>query len=214
MPKFYTLKTMKKKTEKRFPFTGTWKDVFGLPTLVGMWIIYGAEKHGKTTFALMLADYLSKFLKVLYISAEEGVDADFIAATQRANCQEHTNRLTFCDIIELDVLEEMLTKKQHPKVIFVDNTSAYYDELKGGGVRRILQKYKHKVLFVFIAHEEKNEPDGAHSKLIKKFAKRIIRVIGLAAFVSGRGIVPNQILINDEKAMLYHGSSIKKPKKV
>ncbi|MFX1668788.1 hypothetical protein JZ968_11625, partial [Riemerella anatipestifer] len=54
---------------KTFEFDGIWKEVFYQnPETTGAWLVYGTEKQGKSTFAIMLADYLTKFGKVLYIS--------------------------------------------------------------------------------------------------------------------------------------------------
>ena len=56
---------------------------FGEPSDAGIWLIFGKEKNGKSTFALKLAKELSKKKKCLYVSAEEGTDLEFIRACQR-----------------------------------------------------------------------------------------------------------------------------------
>ena len=56
---------------KRFDFDGVYEAVISKPTTTGMWIIYGNEKNGKTWFALKLADYMSRFASVLYVSVEQ-----------------------------------------------------------------------------------------------------------------------------------------------
>jgi len=68
-----------------------------------------------------------------------------------------------------------------------------------------LRKHPNK-LFVFIAHQDRKQPDGSVAKLIKKLAKIIIRVEGLSCFISGR--CPGGILqIDEEKSKLYHGNN-------
>ena len=51
-----------------FEFDGVWLDVFGEATKTGVWIVYGAEKNGKSWFSLKLADYLSQFLRTFCLS--------------------------------------------------------------------------------------------------------------------------------------------------
>lgn len=189
---------------KRFDFSGVFSIVMGQPTTTGIWIIYGNEKNGKTWFALKLADYLSQFSNVLYVSAEEGTDGEFIDACERAKIPFDNRKLKFYEYTEIEVLDEMISKRRAPKVVFIDNVTIYQDELKNGVLRKFVQKHSDK-LFVFLAHEDRKEPAGATAKLIKKLAKIIVRVQGLACFVSGR--CPGGVLtINEEKAQLYHGT--------
>jgi hypothetical protein len=189
---------------KRFAFKGVLKTVIGEPTTTGIWIVYGNEKNGKTWLALKLADYLSQFAQVVYVSAEEGTDGEFIDACERASIPFNNRKLKFYEYVELEVLDEMLSKKRAAKVVFVDNVTIYQDELKNGVLRKFIQKHPDK-LFIFLAHEDRKEPAGATAKLIKKLAKVIIRVEGLACFVSGR--CPGGVLtIDEEKAQLIHGT--------
>jgi len=60
---------------------------------------------------------------------------------------------------------------------------------------------------IFLAHEEKREPYTATAKLCKKLAKIIVHIEGLTAFISGR-CPGGTITINEQTAMLYHGSQI------
>lgn len=201
-------KQLKQRAESRFQFTGVWKDVFGCPTTTGLWLIYGEEKHGKTMLSLMVGNYLSKFKRVLYVSGEEGLDDDFQDAIKRAQVTEYDRRYLFSDMIELNDLESLLSRRNAPKVVIIDNVTVYVDQLAYGKLRELHQKYKSSVLFIFIAHEENNQPYTSTAKLAKRLAKVIIRVEGLAGFVGGR-VPGGKILINEEKAMLYHGSQIK-----
>lgn len=188
---------------KRFAFSGVFEAVMGQPTITGIWTIYGNEKNGKTWFALKLADYLSKQANVLYVSAEEGIEGEFIEACERAKIPFNNRALKFYEYTEIELLDEMLSKKRAPKIVFIDNVTIYADELKNGVLRKFVQKHADK-LFVFLAHEERKEPAGATAKLIKKLAKIIVRVEGLACFVSGR--CPGGVLMIDEaKAQLFHG---------
>lgn len=200
------IRTVFSKKFQTFGFSGIWKEVFGDPEKGGVWIVYGLEKHGKTWFSLMLADYLSQFEETWYISAEEGLNKDFVAAMNRANLDESNEMLKFWDYTPLDQVAERLEKRNPPRIVFFDNVTVYKDELSYGGFTDLKNKFPNTD-FIFIAHEDRNEPYTATAKMIKRFAKIIVRIEGLACFVSGR--CPGGILaIDEEKAVLYHGSEI------
>lgn len=209
MAKPLSIASIKKKRFTTFPFYGDYRRVFDEPERNGFWLIYGREKHGKTWFSLMLADYLSKFEKVLYISAEEGFSKAFVDAVERAKIQSDNKKLTMIDYVSLDYVEERLERRAAPKVIFFDNITVMQDDLKNGQLKKLFLKYKDKALFVFIAHQDDQQPEPytATAKMVKKLAKVIVRIEGLTGFVSGR--CPGGVLmIDEEKAMLYHGTHI------
>lgn len=203
-----TLKNLYDKKFKTFPFTGIWADAIGQPETTGAWIIYGAEKNGKTWFSLKLAAYLSSFEKTLYISAEEGTGKNFVSTCERAKLNPKNKNLQFLEYLPLTTLDEKLRKRRSAKVVVVDNITIYTDELKNGGLRNMLERHKDKLL-IFVAHEERNEPYTATAKLCRKLAKVIVRVQGLCCFVSGR-CKGGTLMIDEEKARLYHGEIRKK----
>lgn len=191
---------------RQFELDGDWAEVIGSPDTYGSWIVWGAEKNGKTTFALMLANYMSNFAKTLYISAEEGISSHFVGTCQRVGIEPKNPRLYFLEYISVDELRALLTKRRAPGIVFLDNLTIYFDELKNGGFRKLLKDFPN-VLFVCIAHEERNEPYTATAKLCKKLSKAIFHVEGLACYVSGR--CPGGVIaIDDEKARLYHGNEL------
>lgn len=196
------------KKYKTFAFDGIWKNTLGNPEVGGFWIIYGAEKQGKTWVAMKLAEYLSQFENVLYVSAEQGTSCSFQEAYERAKLNPKNRKLKFVPYVELEELEKTLSKQRAPKVIFLDNITTYNDELKNGKLRQ-LQMTHRKTLFVFVAHEEKNEPYTATAKLCKKLAEVIIRVEGLACVISGR-CPGGWLTIDPEKSALYHSVGIEK----
>ena len=51
---------------KFMPFLGEWKRILGDQERTGCWLIYGKEKNGKSTFALNLANDLSRIEPVLW----------------------------------------------------------------------------------------------------------------------------------------------------
>lgn len=186
-------------------FTADMQSVFGTPERDGFWLVYGKEKNGKTRASLMLANLLSKKVTVAYISAEEGISMHFRDTMERLGISHKNRRLKLYEYLSLEEIEVLLKRTRgRPSVIFLDNMTVYADELKGGHIRRLQQDYP-QVLFVFVAHEDKNGPYTAQAKLVQKLAKVIIRVEGLRAFVSGR-VPGGEFDIDDEKAELYFGT--------
>lgn len=199
-------KQLLEKTYKTFPFEGVWEKALGNPEVGGFWLIYGKEKQGKTWFSLMLAEYLSKFESVMYISAEQGLSKTFKDAYIRSGLDPNNRKLKIIPYATVAEIEEALGKQRSPKVIIIDNTTMYKDELTAPKLREWGKHYRN-VLFIFLAHEEKGEPDIAVARLCKKLAEVIIRVEGLACNVSGR--CPGGVLtIDKEKAELYHSTII------
>jgi len=198
-----TIKNLYDKKYKTFAFTGIWEQIFGTPTISGIWLIYGKEKNGKTWGALLIAAYLSLFKKVLYISAEEGTDMEFQGACKRAKINPNNNKLHFIEYEPIEDLYTRLKMRNPPKVVVLDNLTIYNEELKGNGIKKLKQDFP-KTLFICVAHEERNKPYTAAAQMASKLAKVIIRVQGLALQVGGR--VPGGVLMIDEKkATLYHG---------
>jgi len=207
MARGISTKTLLEKKYKTFEFDGSFKELFGNPEKGGCWLIYGAEKNGKTQFALQLAKYLASFEKVRYISAEEGTGKNFQDSAARAGLNDKDTNIIFTDYEPLEELEKQLTNRKGPKIVLVDNITVYNDELKNGIMRKLLKKYEN-ITFIFLAHEEKNEPYTATAKMCKKLAQIIIRVVGLTAFIGGR-CPGGEYQVIEAKSNLYHGTQIK-----
>lgn len=205
MNRTLSIKNLYDKKHKLFSFDGIWGKVLGSPERNGIWIIWGAEKNGKTWFALLLANYLRlKGDKVLYISAEEGTGSAFKEACKRAKIEPGAG-LNFKEYEPLEEISEYLKKRKSAKVVFIDNITFYLDELKNGALRRLKNEHPN-VLFIFLAHEERGEPYTATAKLCKKIAAVIMHVQGLACIVSGR-CPGGMIMVDEEKAQIYHGQA-------
>lgn len=205
MARALTTQNVYEKVFKIFQFVGLFAQVFGCPETSGAWIIYGNEKNGKTWFALLLANYLSTFERIIYISAEEGLGNDFRESMKRAKTDPKNKALHWLEYLTMEELEAKLKSRKSPKIIFIDNLTVYADELKGGAFRKLLREHDDK-LFIFLAHEEKGQPYGALGKMCKKLAKIIVHVEGLTAKISGRcpgGIVQ----IDETKSALYWGNN-------
>ena len=206
MARAISTKTLLEKTHKTYELEGVWADVLGKPSRGGIWVIYGDEKNGKTAFALALSELLSKFDKVWYISAEEGVGKEFQDNVKRVRIDSKNSKIMWSEYTEIDEMTSKLEKRQGPKICVLDNATVYADDLKNGVLKKLLQNHPN-TLFILLAHMEKNEPYTATAKLAKKLAKIIFRVEGLTAFVYGR--CPGGILTIDENtSKLYHGTQI------
>ena len=161
---------------KTFEFDGIWQEVMDNPETTGGWIIHGDEKQGKSTFALMLANYLSQFEKVLYISAEEGVSKHFTEMMQRMGITDTNKRFKLVEYQEWEDLEERFKKRQCEKIIFIDNITVYRDEITKATLKKLLKEHSNK-LIIFISHEERKLPDTAQGQYWRKMSKIIIRVV-------------------------------------
>ena len=142
------------KKYKVFEFDGLYQKAFGNPERNGCWLIYGKEKNGKTWFALLLAQLLSKFEKVLYVSAEEGTGLAFQESVKRAQLPDRNSALGFVEYTGLHELRDKIKSRKAAKVIVIDNCTVYVDELRANDLRKLLLEFEDK-LFVFLAHEEK-----------------------------------------------------------
>lgn len=180
---------------------------FGEPSDAGIWMIFGKEKNGKSTFALKLAKQLSRIKKCLYVSAEEGTDLEFIRACQRAGIDEEDKGLHFIEYEPLEELRARLKRAKSERIVFIDNITVYNDELKGG-ILRELQRENSRKLLIFIAHEDSTggEPATSSGKLCRKYAKIICHVEGMNVTISGRcpgGSMP----VDEESANIYQPNS-------
>lgn len=178
--------------------------ILGVPESNGIWLIFGNEKMGKTTLALLLADMLSKKQKTVYVTGEQGFDLDFQNVLKRLSLGDNRN-LYFSEYVPITELDKSLKKKRSPDIVIIDNITIYVEELAYGRLRRLIADNPEN-LFIFLAHEDNGEPYTATAKMAKRLAKRIFHVEGNLATVTGR-CPGGSIVIDAEKAQLYHGSA-------
>jgi hypothetical protein len=206
MSRLLTVKNIYDKKHETFELSEPWSTVLGEIEKNGLWLIWGAEKNGKTWLALQLANYLSTIQQILYISAEEGVGHAFVESCKRAKIESKNKMLKMSEYLTIDELREKLDKRRSADIVFIDNITVYNDELKNGQMRKLLNDYSSK-LFIFLAHEDRGEPYTATAKLARRLAKVIVHVRGLACTFAGR--IPGGVLtINEEKAKLFYDNNI------
>lgn len=173
----------------------------------GCWFIYGAEKNGKTSLALMLAKALAKSERVAYISAEEGTDKSFADAVRRAGVNTEDNIL-WEEYIGIEDIVENYKKAKAPRIIFIDNLTIYQDEITP---KELKKKFIDKLpgrLIILLGHEERNAPYPAVARMASKMAKVIFHVQGLKATIVGRFGPGGDVIIDEERAELYWGSKM------
>lgn len=203
--KAISISNMLKKKHSTFTFAPPFSLAFTeTPSDSGIWLIWGKQKNGKTGFALILAKYLASLSKVLYISAEEGTDKEFVDACKRAGIAENDKQLNFLEYTPLNEVREILKRRNSPQIIFFDNLTVYRDDFKQNALQNLKNEFPDK-LFIFLSHEERNEPYPSIARNTIKLAKVIVHIKGLKAFVSGRGEVGGTYLIDEAKAQLYWG---------
>lgn len=202
--KAISISNMLKKKHSTFTFEPPWSLAFtGTPSDSGIWLIWGKQKNGKTSFALMLAKYLSTLRRVLYISAEEGTDMDFVAACKRCGLNPSDN-VSFYEYLPLEEVRQVLKRRNAPEVVFFDNFTIYRDDFKRNALLDLKTDFPN-TLFIFLSHEERNEPYPSVARNAIKLAKVIVHIKGLRALVSGRGEVGGEYQIDETKAKLYWG---------
>lgn len=172
----------------------------------GCWIIYGAEKNGKTKIALALAKDISNSDKVAYVSAEEGTDKSFTDAVNYSNITADY-RITWDEYLSIDEIVDKYKRPKTANIIFIDNLTMYSDELKPTELKKKLLDAVPNKLFILLAHEERKEAYPALARMAKKMAKVVIHVKGLKAFVVSRFSKGGEIIIDEEKAALYWGEN-------
>ncbi len=170
----------------------------------GVWLIYGSEKNGKTSFVLQLAKALCKKQKVAYISAEEGTDLSFTEAVKRAGLTT-ADKIAWYTYLSLNDVVAKFKKPKSADVIILDNATMYADEFRDINIKELETKLPGK-LIILLAHEERKMPHGAAAKMAMKMAKVYFNIKGLTAFgVSRFSGNSTQININEIKATLYWG---------
>lgn len=181
------------------------KEVLGNVVMAGCWIIYGAEKNGKTWFALWLAKQLARCERVNYISAEEGLADSFTSAVNRVGITTN-DRIIWNEYLNVDDIIEKFSKQRSAKIIVIDNLTMYSDELRPIELKKKLLDALPNKLIIFVAHEERKQPYPAIANMAKKLSSVIFHIEGLKAFVTSRFSTGGEIVIDEEKSEIYWGN--------
>jgi hypothetical protein len=172
----------------------------------GCWFIYGAEKNGKTSLALMLAKELSAHERVAYISAEEGLDKSFIDSCRRAGITT-ADRIVWDEYLPVDDIVAKYSKPQAARIVIIDNLTMYQDEVKPSELKRRLVDALRGKLVILLGHEERRLPFPAVARMAGKIAKVIFHVRGLRASVVSRFSAGGEIILNESNSRMYWGEA-------
>jgi hypothetical protein len=116
--KLVSSRDLRKRKYNCFPFTGKWKDFFGLPSYAFHLAVHGKPGEGKSTFCVQFADYLAKnFGKVVYVSGEEGLSKT--VQDKIINNGIDNPYLIFADIKSYDEIKTEIPNEFH--FIFIDS---------------------------------------------------------------------------------------------
>lgn len=182
------------------------KDAIGNATIKGCWIVYGAEKNGKSWFNLKMVKELARFDRVHYISAEEGLEDSFQAAMKRAGITT-ADDILWDEYLSIDEIIEKFKKQRSANIIVIDNLTMYSDEMKPSEVKKKMMAALPNKLIIFVAHEERKQPYPAVARHAKKMASVIFHVVGLKVFVTSRFGAGGELVIDEEKCEIYHGGN-------
>ncbi len=183
------------------------EDAIGEAEQTGCWFIYGPEKNGKTTLALMLAQALSSDeQRVAYISGEEGLDKSFTDACRRAGINVE-DKILWEDYMSITDIVACYSRPKAPRIIFIDNLTVYHDEVTPKDLKKTLIDALPGRLIVLIGHEERGTPYPAVARMAGKLAKVIFHVRGLRASIVSRFGPGGEITIDEERAELYWGTN-------
>ncbi len=179
----FTIKDIREYKPKVLSFDGEWADAIGCPELKGGWIIWGNSANGKTRFALQLAKYLSRFVRVAYNSLEEGLSLSIQKAICDVGMSDVKRNFILLDKETVKMLRERLQKQRSPKVIIID--SLQYTGLTYKDYTKLINDFPNK-LFILVSHAEGKEPKGNTGKSIKYDSFVKIYIEGYKAFVQSR----------------------------
>ena len=202
MKRAYSVSNILTAKFRTLPFEGQWHNAVGDPELTGTWVIYGPPKHGKTSFAMMLAKYLTEFRRVAYDSVEEGKSRTIQLSLERTGMMDCGGRFVVLDKENVTELMERLDKHKSPDVVVID--SVQFMEMKFGEYKELKARYPHK-LFVYVSHVQGNLPEGHVARRIWRDANVAWRVEGFRAFPVSRYGGGQHIDIDRMKATEYHG---------
>lgn len=182
-------------------FEGDMLASFGKPELTGSWLIYGIGKNGKTSAALKICKYMTRFGRVAYDSLEEGDSQSFADASVRAGMGEVKNKFMLLSKEPIDVLKKRLRKHKAPKIVVID--SVKYSKMTTAQYKELIDEFAGKVLFIIIAHADGKNPRGNVATDIYYDAFVTMRVEGFTGHVTSRYGGGEPFIIDKEMAGKY-----------
>lgn len=202
MKRAYSINNIIDARFKTIELDGVWGSAIGTPELTGSWFIYGAPKNGKTTFALQLSKYLTKFGRVAYDSVEEGLSLTMQMAMERVQMAEVGSKLILLEKEDATELMARLRRHKSPDIIVID--SVQFMELKWVEYKKLKETFPKK-LFIYVSHIEGKQPEGNVAKRIWRDANVYFNIEGFRAFPVSRYGGGESIDVYPERAKAYWG---------
>lgn len=168
-----------------FDFDGEWYEAFGNPQSTGLWLIYAASGHGKTSFMMELIKKLAESGKVLYESYEEGLSENLRQTVRRIGLLKTKNRVQIA-IDNTDDLHNRLRKSRNIRYVIIDSLDMS-DFATVKQVNALVERHPSK-LFIFTAWAMGKMPAKKLSNSVLFMANQKIYVEGFRAFAKGRSI--------------------------
>lgn len=182
MKRAYTPTQLDTKRLITMPFDGEWQALMGQPERAGSWLIWGNSGNGKTSFALQLAGYLTRFGRVAYNSLEEGI-SESLKRNVRINGLVGVKRLLLLDKEPMDELVERLRRPKAPNIIIID--SLQYSGMNYREYKQLRDEFRSR-LFVFVSHADGKEPAGRTARSVRYDANVKIYIEGYRAYAVSR----------------------------
>ena len=195
-----------RKRRKLMQFDGDWLSCIGKPEIAGTWFIFGNPGNGKTSFALMLCKYLTKFGRVAYNSMEEGNSETMRLAFKRIDLSSCARRVVLLDNEPIMELKERLRRQKAQNFVVID--SIQYSGMSYDDYKELKNEFR-KTLFIIISHAEGKNPADKRACSVRFDANVKIWIEGFRAFISSRyrtGEV-SEFDIWKEQADKYHGNN-------
>lgn len=165
-------------------FDGQFLGAFDKPEDVGVWFIWGNSGNGKTSFALQLAKYLTKFGQVAYNSLEEGDSLTMQRAFEKVQMKEVAGKIVLLQE-SMEELSARLSSRRSPDFVFID--SFQYTQMSYKKYIEFKEKHRNRLL-IFISQADGKQPSGRAAKSVMYDASLKIWVEGFRAISKGRYI--------------------------
>lgn len=202
MKRAYSIRNVMDAKFETLDFDGEWLAAVGRPQVGGSWMIYGAPKNGKTSLAMKLARYLTRWCRVAYDSVEEGLSLSLQSCVARTFGGEGGKRFLLLDKEGAGELTERLAKRCSPDVVVID--SVQFMGLRWEEYMGLKERFPHK-LFIYVSHVEGSQPEGRVARKIWRDSDVYIRVEGFRGFPVSRYMGGAPVDVDAEMAERYWG---------
>ena len=204
---FYSVSDVEALKFDPIPFGEKFANLLGAREPGGFWIVYGKSGHGKTRFALELANEFDRLGKrVLFVSLEMGMTNILQQEMEAAGLRGGINRLMINGGMGIAELDALMKRQRGPSVVIVDSLQYWQDayNVNFEELFALKNKYRRRT-FIMLSHVEGREVEGRIAYQVKRDSMVRILVEGFKAILKGRGKggCTGEYVIWDEGAARY-----------